>query len=81
MPIFDFKCNDCGSLTEEITSTDIRRIECSVCGSAADRIISGQFLIDPRMGLDPCFPTVGDRWAKVRNQRRKLLDAKHRDHG
>jgi len=40
---------------------------CLACGGKGKHIITGAHF-DPRMGLDPDFPTFGAKWAKAREQ-------------
>lgn len=35
MPMFDFKCGDCGETTEKIVSSATPAIECPACGGKA----------------------------------------------
>ncbi len=71
MLIYDFKCQDCGELTEGWASsadTDAT-IKCEHCGGTARRIIS-----PIRFKLDGCsgdFPTAYDQWEKKREQKMK----------
>ncbi len=42
MPIFDYKCRDCGEKFEQIVRSGDDAVECPGCGSAAvDRQFSG----------------------------------------
>lgn len=40
-------------------------VECEVCGQPAGLEIQTA-AFDPRMGLDPSFPTMQSKWAKAR---------------
>jgi len=33
------------------------------------------------MGVDPSFPTMGDKWARVREQRKIYEERRAREHG
>lgn len=79
--MFDFECGRCSKVFEDLVKPDQHTTECPWCGDpSARRLITGT-RIDPRLGLDPAFATVGDRWARIREQRRRIEEAKARDHG
>ena len=40
MPIFEFKCLECGHLFERICKTDQDRSTCPECGDSAQRLVS-----------------------------------------
>jgi putative FmdB family regulatory protein len=66
MPLYDYKCPDCG--TEfEATQPIARRhyAECPHCffGVGEHRISPVSFNAS-KMGLDASFPTFADKWAK-----------------
>ena len=73
--IFVFQCRsaDCGhNFDEYVKYDDIPTVKCPLCGSDTRRLITAP-MIDPRLGLDPSsFPTMGDKWARVREQRAKI---------
>ena len=42
MPIYEYKCNDCGAKFEELVYSDSNSVSCGKCGSEnAERLISG----------------------------------------
>lgn len=41
MPIYDFKCSDCGAIKEAIVSSSTTMVECKSCGGKMDKTISG----------------------------------------
>lgn len=45
MPLFDFKCGDCGATVEKITSSSTTAVECPACGGKAVKQLSapGEF--------------------------------------
>jgi putative FmdB family regulatory protein len=73
--LFDFECLDaaCGHNFEELVKyEDSDAIRCPLCNSPTRRLI-GAPTIDPRLGLDAAsFPTMADKWARVRRQRAKI---------
>lgn len=81
MLLFDFQCTRCADTFEELVQKDVKNLECPRCGYVANRLISAPRM-DPRLGVDPDhFPTMGDRWAKVREQRQKIESKRHLEHG
>lgn len=40
MPMFDYKCVECGKVTEKITSASTANIECPNCGGRAEKQLS-----------------------------------------
>ena len=70
--LYDFECpsESCANKFEEFADwSNPVPVNCPLCGEPSKRLISAP-RIDPRLGLDPTgFPTMGDKWAKVRRQR------------
>ncbi len=64
MPLYDFEC-PCGTVFEELVPMSRRKkATCPQCGGTAKQKISSVRL-DPRLGLDPGFPTMIDRWDRT----------------
>lgn len=40
MPIYEFRCRSCNSLTEKICRSNVENIPCPKCGDKALRIVS-----------------------------------------
>ena len=40
MPIYEFRCECCSTLTEKICRSDVQTIDCPQCGKEARRIVS-----------------------------------------
>lgn len=60
--LFDFKCQSCFYIWEDMadSSTDFRK--CKKCGQIAQPVISAcNFKLD---GTDPGFPTAYERWGR-----------------
>lgn len=38
--LYEFKCKDCGAITEDIVKMGTKEIECPACGAAAYKIMS-----------------------------------------
>jgi putative FmdB family regulatory protein len=72
--LYEFKCvhPECEhNFDEYVAYEDIPSVKCPECGSPTHRLITAP-RIDPRLGLDPSFPTMQDKWARVRRQRAKI---------
>jgi putative FmdB family regulatory protein len=80
--LFDFECPHCGYGFEEFVNTNSpETVNCPECATPATKQITGG-RIDPRLGVDAnAFPTMGDKWARVREQRQKIEAKRYRDHG
>jgi len=67
MPIYEYKCNDCGNMFEVLTtsSTEAGKIECSTCKSEkVTKVISaGSFRLKSGISLPaaPSAPSAGCR--------------------
>lgn len=74
MILFDFECSDCTHKFEELVNRDSPEpVKCPSCDQFNTKRLIGSFTIDPRLGLDPVsFPTMGDKWAKKREQRYRV---------
>jgi len=77
--MYDYECLNakCGEVSEELVRyEDADKVICPICGSPTKRWI-GAPMFDPRLGLDAAsFPTMGDKWAKIRRQRKKIESAR-----
>lgn len=40
MPIYEYQCTNCEKITEKITSSANKEINCPACGAKAKRIVS-----------------------------------------
>jgi len=40
MPIYEYRCRDCGKVTEKIARSSQKEIICPVCNGKAERIVS-----------------------------------------
>ena len=67
MPMYDFKCTQCGNEFETIVSMDTMTSPCAGCGSEVKRSISAPMIkLD---GTDPSFPGAYSQWEKKRKQK------------
>lgn len=73
--LYDFECLEaaCGHNFEELVRyEEADTIRCPHCNGPTRRLI-GAPTIDPRLGLDAAnWPTMGDKWARIRRQRAKI---------
>ena len=72
--MFDFICDSCGHEFEELVKPDVYvNKECPNCSSGKPtRQISPGTINYRRMGVDPDFPTAGEKWAKMQEQRKRV---------
>jgi putative FmdB family regulatory protein len=71
--LYDYECLEaaCGHTFEELAKYE-DAVPCPLCEGPTRRLV-GAPTIDPRLGLDPAsFPTMGDKWARIRRQRAKI---------
>lgn len=40
MPIYEYRCANCGKITEKISNTKVINIDCPDCGARAEKIVS-----------------------------------------
>ena len=59
MPNYDFKCQQCGKVTEALTGMTVIQIECN-CGGVADRQIERTH--QRRMDAHQRTSRTGDEW-------------------
>lgn len=78
--LFDFRCTGCNHKFDDMVKSDVYEAPCPECGAQAKRLISCPRL-DPKMGLDPDFPTAYDAWAKSKTQKTKIDKAHYKEHG
>jgi len=80
--LFDFQClePDCSEQFEELAKyEETGDVKCPSCNGPTRRLI-GSFTIDPKLGLDPAsYPTMGDKWARIRRQRAKIERSRSND--
>ena len=65
--LYEWRCRSCDTKFDEMTYSDVRTCECPECGGEADRLLSAGH-IDPRLGIDPAFATMRDKWARTQEQ-------------
>ena len=78
MPLYDFKCDACGNLTEQFAKVEQTSLECPKCRQQMRRVISTSYSVhgdmqpylDHEMAPQPV-------WVKNKRHREKLM----REHG
>lgn len=78
--LFDFRCTECALLYEVLVQSEVKTRPCETCGGESIRLIPTP-RIDPRLGIDPAFSTMADKWARKHEQARHLDEAREREHG
>ena len=79
--LFDFECQnpDCSHTFEELVKYEEQgSVLCPLCNHSTKRLI-GAANIDPKLGIDPNYPTMYDKWARTRRQR-KQIESKRDSH-
>lgn len=66
--MFDFKCNGCGRVFEEMIQDDAHILPCEECGGTAVRQLAAPRLDWRHMGLDPAFSSAYDKWGKAKRK-------------
>jgi len=81
MPTYDYEC-DCGLNFECVKKVAERHSATCSCGKEAKHIISACHF-DPRMGVDPAFPTFASKWDKKHRalQTGRMRDANQTSYG
>lgn len=78
--LFDFECESCGNLFEELVKPAEHSAVCPTCKGTGARLISKGHLDIFGMGVQSSsFPTMADKWAKMRTQASKVDKGSIRD--
>ena len=76
MPLYQYKCAECGEEHEALNNMEERALnQCPYCNCMAEQVITA-VRFDPRMGVDPDFPTAAAAWDK---KHRALGEGRMRD--
>lgn len=67
--LFDFVCEDCDNTTEDLVDPKVNVIKCPVCSGQSKRLPSAGKIAYRLMGVDPSFPTAGDKWGRMQEQK------------
>jgi len=65
LKLFDFKCETCGNVSEELVKDSDKTGTCPKCGGHTNRIISP--VMSKLDGTDPGFPGEYMKWERKRN--------------
>lgn len=83
MPLYDYRCNTCGTAHEALVKLDHREQPqtCPKCGDHAYRVL----LTPPRFSIDMLYtsnsPEFADKYERLCKQRREKEEKSLRDHG
>jgi putative FmdB family regulatory protein len=69
MPLYDYECPQGHQFEASQKLDDRHTAVCGECGDKANLVILSNPMLDPRMGVDPGFPTAAARWAARRWKR------------
>lgn len=63
MILYDFECNECGTVAERLVSSSVRETPCPNCQvfMMTRKISTPRVKLD---GTDPGFPDAYDKWAR-----------------
>lgn len=64
--IFDFECEKCAKVFEELVESEITVLPCVACKGNSARLIAAPRIDWLRMGLDPGFPSAYERWGNAK---------------
>jgi putative FmdB family regulatory protein len=78
--VFEFYCEDCNKIFDGFVKPDKHEESCPNCKAMCHRVVSSPRL-DMRMGVDPDFSTMADKWDKMHNQGRKIDEKRAEEHG
>jgi hypothetical protein len=76
----DARCGSCSAVFEDLVPTPATTTTCPKCGGEAKVLISCPRL-DPRMGVDPTFGTMADKWARTHRQQAAKARRMKQEHG
>ena len=80
MILYEWRCKSCNHKFDRFAKMTETATDCPECGRLAKRLISAP-TIDPRLGVDPTFGTLGDKWAKKMENRAKEAKRRQLEHG
>jgi putative FmdB family regulatory protein len=80
--LYSYSCPSCEQDFDEFAplAECSRAAPCPSCGGFSPRKITFP-TIDPRLGVDPDFPTLADKWARTHHSRSLHEKKKEREHG
>jgi putative FmdB family regulatory protein len=82
MPIFDFKCDNCGTTTEELVKASVRTITCISCGDTAIKQLSVPRVNWLAMGAQrDASPEAIIKFDRMHRQQKAKEEKSYADHG
>lgn len=70
----DYRCNECGIVVERYLDSETLDVPCE-CGGIARRIIGMPHVV--LEGITGAFPGAHDKWARVREERKRIHDKRN----
>lgn len=80
MILYEWRCKDCSHKFDKFAKMDVKTTDCPVCGKEAKRLISTP-RFDPKLGLDPAFGTMADKWEKTYMSGVRAANKRRDEHG
>ena len=82
MPIYDFKCDECGRVDEHLVKLSVKNMECPECGANMSRQIGiPNFSTSSLATGESATPDSIDRWEKMRKQKMAIEKKNQENHG
>jgi putative FmdB family regulatory protein len=82
MPLYDFKCRDCGVISEHLTRFDVKETSCPRCQGNADRQVCAPKIDHTALAMGDSATAGGiDKWDRARRKKMAIEERKLRDHG
>lgn len=82
MPIYDFKCDSCETITEELVKSSVRTIKCVNCGGKASRQLSAPRVNWLEMGAQPdASPEARIKFDRMHRQQKAKEEKSYELHG
>jgi len=76
MPLYDFRCQECGGVSEHFAGVEERQVSCG-CGGISHRLITSRYYLNP----DVEFLTDNITGDPIRITSRKMLDRVCKENG
>jgi putative FmdB family regulatory protein len=70
--LFDFQCEECDNKFEELVNASFYYCRCPLCSGLAKRLPSAGHINYRAMGVDSDFPTAGEKWNRMQEQKARL---------
>lgn len=64
--IFDFECDSCSKVFEDLVDSEVHELPCVACTGNSKRLIAAPRIDWLRMGTDPGFPSAYERWGNAK---------------